>query len=109
MTALSRPVTVGKDEQQVTGENTYKVGDVIEIYGSVMANGNMPENLAGTLTLPEGLRVRSLLGGLSEDAIVAGQQVHTTSTGKRDIAWSSFSVPGSWWRRSSPLARSSGR
>ena len=58
-----------------TTENTFQVGDVIEIYGSVMANGNTPERLGGVLTLPEGLRILAPAGGLGENATVKGQQV----------------------------------
>jgi LPXTG-motif cell wall-anchored protein len=60
---------------QVTTENTFRVGDTINIIGSVMANGNAPESLGGTLTVPEGLRILSTVGGLGEHAVVQGQQL----------------------------------
>jgi LPXTG-motif cell wall-anchored protein len=63
------------DHGGVTDNNTFKVGDVFEVYGSVVANGNAPQGLTGTLTLPEGLRILAPVGGLSPKAIIAGQQV----------------------------------
>ncbi|SMD08203.1 SdrD B-like domain-containing protein [Lentzea albidocapillata] len=100
VSALSQPVKVGKGEQvkgidagyrtlrsdlkavqllidngQVTDSNTFEVGETIQIIGSVVANGNAPESLGGTLTLPEGLRILAPVGGLGETAVVQGQQV----------------------------------
>ncbi|HEX7306890.1 SdrD B-like domain-containing protein [Lentzea sp.] len=103
VTGVSRPVAVAKGEQvkgidagymtlradlkayqvlidyngQVaSGQNDFRVGDVFDVYGSVAANGNGPERLGGTLTVPEGLRILEPVGGLSVDAVVVGQQVH---------------------------------
>lgn len=100
VSALSQPVKVGKGEQVkgidagfktlrsdlkavqllidhggVTQNDTFKVGDTIDVIGSVMGNGNAPESLGGTLTLPEGLRILAPVGGLGEGAVVQGQQV----------------------------------
>lgn len=98
---LSEPVKVGKGEQVkgvdsgyktmrsdlravqllidngagATDQNTFHVGDVIQIYGSVVAEGNAPEPLGGTLTLPKGLRIVKPVGGLGAHAAVQGQQV----------------------------------
>ena len=58
-----------------TDGDTFKVGDTLDIYGSLAANGNAPEMLAGTLTLPEGLRILAPIGGLAPGATVQGQQV----------------------------------
>ncbi|MFS8104818.1 MSCRAMM family adhesin SdrC [Lentzea alba] len=63
------------DQGGVTENNTFKVGDVIEIYGSVMANGNSPQNLTAEMTLPEGLRIVDRVGGLAVHSFVEGQQV----------------------------------
>ncbi len=110
ISALSQPVQVGKGEQvkgidagymtpradlkavqllvnrdgQVTGENNFRVGDVIEVYGSVVANGNAPESLGGVMTLPDGLRVQATLGGLGENAAVHGQQVHVAFGARKE-------------------------
>ncbi|MEU0877626.1 SdrD B-like domain-containing protein [Lentzea sp. NPDC005914] len=58
-----------------TNQDTFKVGDTIDVYGSLWANGNAPESLSGTLTLPEGVRIVGPIGGLAPGAIVQGQQV----------------------------------
>jgi hypothetical protein len=58
-----------------TDADTFRVGDTLEIYGSVWGNGNAPEGLGGTLTLPEGLRILQPVGGLASGATVQGQQV----------------------------------
>ncbi|MEV4316905.1 SdrD B-like domain-containing protein [Actinocrispum sp. NPDC049592] len=56
----------------VTKQNP-QVGDVFEIYGSVGNSGNAPEQLNGTLTLPEGLTILDRAGGMP--SYVQGQQV----------------------------------
>ncbi|MEV6240668.1 SdrD B-like domain-containing protein [Lentzea sp. NPDC051838] len=58
-----------------TVDNTFKVGDTLTVLGSLWANGNAPESLSGTLTLPEGLRIVEPAGGLGYGAVVQGQQV----------------------------------
>ncbi len=70
-----KAVQVLIDHGGVTNNDTFKVGDVFEVYGSVVANGNAPQGLTGTLTLPEGLRILAPVGGLSPKATVNGQQV----------------------------------
>ncbi|MDT7785513.1 MAG: hypothetical protein QOF58_3932 [Pseudonocardiales bacterium] len=75
---------------QVTSENNFRVGDVIDVYGSVMANGNMPEFLGGTLTLPQGLHILQPLGGLGEGAGVVGQEVHVAFSNKKPIGLVEF-------------------
>lgn len=116
VSAVSQPVVVGKGEQvkgidagymklrsdlkavqllinrdgQVTSENNFRVGDVIEIYGSLMANGNAPQVPSGTLTLPEGLRVQTTLGGLGANAVVNGQRVVTGSSVKSELGLVEF-------------------
>jgi hypothetical protein len=59
----------------------FKVGDVIEIYGSVANNGNVSEHLGGTLTLPEGVTILQNLGGTP--SYVKGQQVIGDFTERR--------------------------
>jgi LPXTG-motif cell wall-anchored protein len=73
-----------------TTENTFRVGDVIEIYGSVMANGTMPERLGGVLTLPEGLRILAPAGGLGQNATVQGQQVIASFSDKKPVGLIEF-------------------
>jgi hypothetical protein len=41
-----------------------KVGDVIDVVGSTVHNGNVYDQFGGQLTLPEGLRVVERLGGM---------------------------------------------
>ncbi|ANZ37239.1 hypothetical protein BBK82_15385 [Lentzea guizhouensis] len=55
--------------------NAWRVGDTLTVYGGVMAGGNAPQTLGGTLTLPEGLRITGTAGGLGDVALVQGQQV----------------------------------
>lgn len=116
VSAESQPVVVGKGEQvkgidagymtlrsdlkavqllinrdgQVTSENNFRVGDVIEIYGSLMANGNAPQVPSGTLTLPEGLRAQATLGGLGATAVINGQRVFTGSSAKSELGLVEF-------------------
>ncbi|SDF57352.1 hypothetical protein SAMN05216553_102127 [Lentzea fradiae] len=110
VSALSQPVVVGKGEQ-VTGidsgyvvpradlkavqvlinrpgggatdENDFRVGDVIEVYGSVTPNGDVPESIGGVLTLPEGLRIEAAVGGLGDTAVIRGQEVHAVHGDKK--------------------------
>ncbi|MET9628688.1 SdrD B-like domain-containing protein [Lentzea sp. NPDC006480] len=63
----------------VTNENPLKVGDTLDIVGSLVANGNAPESLSGTLTLPEGLRIVGTTGDIGYGAIVQGRQVILTN------------------------------
>lgn len=58
-----------------TAGDTFKVGDEITIYGSVLVNGNAPQAVGGTLIVPMGLRILGASGGLAQYAIVQGQQV----------------------------------
>jgi hypothetical protein len=59
--------------QSVPAGESYHVGDVIDVYGSVGINGNAAEQLGGTLTLPEGLTILDREGGTP--SYVQGQQV----------------------------------
>jgi len=70
-----KAVQVIVDNGTATVENTFRVGDELKIYGSMMAGGNAPQSLSGTLTLPEGLRILGTVGGLAPKAIVQGQEV----------------------------------
>ncbi|MFS8104819.1 LPXTG cell wall anchor domain-containing protein [Lentzea alba] len=74
----------------VTDQDTFKVGDEIEIYGSVVANGNTPEFLGGVLTLPEGLRIVAPAGGLGKDAAVVGQKVHASFGDRKPVGLIEF-------------------
>lgn len=70
-----KAVQIVVNNPHATDQNTFKVGDTLDIYGSLWANGNAPESLSGTLTLPEGLRIVGPIGGLAPGAVVQGQQV----------------------------------
>ncbi|HEX8864587.1 MAG TPA: SdrD B-like domain-containing protein [Lentzea sp.] len=59
----------------VTNEGPLKPGDTLDIFGTVVANGNAPEYVDGTLTLPEGLRIVGTDGSLGPAAKVQGQRV----------------------------------
>ncbi|MFD5831633.1 SdrD B-like domain-containing protein [Lentzea sp. NPDC060358] len=74
--ADQKAVQIVVNRNGATDATDFQVGDVVEIYGSVAANGNVPESLGGILTLPEGLRIEATVGGLGQNAAVVGQQVH---------------------------------
>ncbi|SMD21460.1 SdrD B-like domain-containing protein [Lentzea albidocapillata] len=53
-----------KVNQLFISNTSPKVGDVIDIVGSTVHNGNVYDQFGGQLTLPEGLRVVERLGGM---------------------------------------------
>ncbi|KJK49271.1 hypothetical protein UK23_14400 [Lentzea aerocolonigenes] len=59
----------------ISGDGGLRVGETLDIYGALVANGNAPETLGGTLTLPEGLRIVEPMGSVGYGAVVRGQQV----------------------------------
>ncbi|WP_439662274.1 SdrD B-like domain-containing protein [Lentzea sp. HUAS TT2] len=71
-----------KRDGQATPQSDFRVGDVIEIYGSGTADGNAPQSVSGVLTLPEGLRVQAVL---TENAHVLGQDVHMGNGAKFEV------------------------
>ncbi|MEV4318980.1 hypothetical protein [Actinocrispum sp. NPDC049592] len=75
-----RTVQVLVDPMSPPGK-VFKVGDVIEVYGSVSNSGNVAEHLGGTLTLPEGVTILETRGGTPSH--IKGQQVIGDFTERR--------------------------